>query len=341
MVEPSPQTVTPETEQSQSVLLPTRPDAWSHHGILLLFTVFWGANFVLAEVALREMAPISFSVARFLMGGIALLGLLYIQCRNVSQKNQQKFRLFPQLERKDWPRLVLISILGATLAPWLGIEGLGQTHGARASLWLALGPVMSTGIGYVLRTERIGRSGMIGVALAGLGTFILAIDGLDPVRNYWFGDALLVIALLLTIIELHLIKPLATRYGATPMVAARTALGGVLYLLIASPSLAGESWMSLSGWTWFAILAGGAIGVGVGQWAKVRALDALGPTRVVLYGNLVPLAALLLAWLTIGTIPSLLEGIAGILIVAGVIFLQVLDAPTHGPDPKLTEITPT
>ncbi len=70
--------------------------------------------------------------------------------------------------------------------------------------------------------------------------------------------------------------------------------------------------------------------MGVGQWIKVRALDTLGPTRVVLYGNLVPVATLLLAWLTIGTDPSLLETVAGGFIVAGAICLQVLDP--HGAD---------
>lgn len=302
--------------------------ALPHHVLLLFFVMLWGGNFVLAEVALREMAPISFSVARFLAGGGALLALLYVQVRAQGDGR----RLFPTLEHGDWPRLLLIAVLGATLAPWLGIEGLGLTHGARASLWLALGPALSCGIGRWMRTERLGRAGYVGVVLAGLGTFALALDGLHPARNYWLGDVLLFTALVLAVTELHLIKPLAVRYGATPMVAARTAIGGGLYLLIGLPALTGESWLDLSAWVWIAILFGGAIGVGVGQWAKVRALHTLGPTRVVLYGNLVPLAAVLIAWLTIGTDPSLLEVTAGVLIILGSIFLQVIDAPVvHSP----------
>src|SRR5690606_13434862 len=148
-----------------------------------------------------------------------------------------RLRLLPRIERRDWPRLLAVSVIGATLAPWLGIEGLGLTHGARASLWLALGPVLSSGMGYLLRTERIGRVGYAGVALAGLGTFGLAVDGLDPARDYWLGDLLLLVSLLLAVAELHLIKPLAARYGATPMVALCTLLGGLLYLVVASPAL--------------------------------------------------------------------------------------------------------
>lgn len=300
--------------------------AWPHHALLSFFVLLWGGNFVLAEVALWEMAPISFSVARFLMGGGALIALFYGQYSvNNDGYGAGTERLFPELRRRDWPRLLVVSVLGATLAPWLGIEGLGLTHGARASLWLALGPVLSSALGYLWDTERIGRAGYLGIGLAGLGTFALAADGLQPERAYWLGDLLLFLALLMTVAELHLIKPLVARYGSIPMVATRTALGGTLYALIAMPELVGEPWLQLSAWTWIAILFGGAVGVGVGQWVKVRALGTLGPTRVVLYGNLVPVATLGIAWLTIGTEPSLLEGIAAVFIVLGAYCLQVLD----------------
>jgi len=292
----------------------------------LLFTFLWGANFILAEIALKEMAPISFSVSRFVMGGLAMLAVLYLQYYYDARVNERPFKFFPRLDRKDWLRLIGVSIIGATLAPWLGIEGLGLTHGARASIWLALGPAISTGFGHLLRTESMGRFGYLGVVLAGLGTLILAYDGLMVERGYWLGDLLLCIALILTVVELHLIKPLARKYGSISIVALRTVIGGSLYLLIASPSLVQEDWLNLGFWTWVAILAGGAIGVGVGQWIKVRALRALGPTQVVIYGNLVPIAAMVIAWLSIGQDPSPYEIVAGMLIILGAISIQVIDA---------------
>lgn len=272
------------------------------------------------------MAPISFSASRFVMGGIAMLSVLYLQCYYDAKANGHTFQFFPAVEKKDWLRLLLISVLGATLAPWLGIEGLGLTNGARASIWLALGPAISTGFGYLFSTEKMGRWGFLGVALAGFGTVVLAYDGLMVERGYWAGDLLLCIALMLTVIELHLIKSLAHKYGSISMVALRTVIGGSLYLLIASPSLVQEPWLTLGFWTWIAILAGGSIGVGVGQWIKVRALRSLGPTQVVIYGNLVPIAALFIAWLSIGQDPSAYELIAGMFIIIGAICIQVIDA---------------
>lgn len=299
--------------------------AFSHHSLLLLFTFFWGANFILAEVALNEMLPISFSVSRFAIGGMAMLSLLYLQCYIDARRYGNSLKFFPSIEQTDWPRLLAVSVFGATLAPWLGIEGLNLTHGSRASIWLALGPVISTGLGVLLKTEKIGTMGYSGIILAGGGTFIMTLEGLQTGTDYWIGDLLLLIALILTVVELHLIKPLARKYGSISMVAMRTAIGGSLYLLIALPSLSGEPWLTFGFWTWFAIIAGGAIGVGMGQWIKVRALRSIGPTRVVIYGNLVPLAAMLIAWLSVGENPSAYEIIAGLLIISGAIFVQILD----------------
>lgn len=271
------------------------------------------------------MAPISFSVSRFAMGGLAMFAIMYWQYRKKNKRNGGPTSFLPNIKQKHWPKLLIISVLGATLAPWLGIIGLDFTHGARASLWLALGPAVSSACGYLFSTEEMGKFGYIGVLLAVLGTIILAWDGLRPEQGYWLGDLILIIALILTIIELHLIKPLAREYGSVSIVALRTAIGGSLYLLIASPSLVEVSWLSLGFWTWIAILAGGAIGVGVGQWVKVRALRKLGPTQVVLYGNMVPIAALLIAWLSIGENPSMLEIVSAIFIISGAVCIQVID----------------
>ncbi len=271
------------------------------------------------------MSPISFSVSRFAMGGIAMFLVMYLQYRTACSKTSHEVPFLPKIKKEDWPRLLFVSVIGATLAPWLGIEGLGLTHGARASLWLALGPAISTGIGYFFSTEQMGKFGYAGVLLAVIGTAVLAWDGLRPEQGYWLGDLILIVALALTVIELHAIKPLAREYGSVSIVALRTAIGGALYILIATPDLIEVTWLSLGLWTWIAIIAGGAIGVGVGQWVKVRALKILGPTQVVLYGNMVPIAALVIAWLSIGVNPNMMEIISAVFIITGAIFIQVVD----------------
>ena len=302
----------------------------THHSLLGMFTFMWAGNFVLAEIALRELSPISFSVSRFLVAGLVMLSILFVQGKKRAIRQGKTFHLFPSVAGKDWPRLFAVSLLGATIAPWLGIEGLNLTSGGRASLWLALCPVLSAGLGYLMHTETLSKMGFAGLVIAGIGTLGLTADGISPVNSYWLGDILLLIAICCTITELHLIKPLVHKYGATSMVSLRTSIGGTLYVMIAFTSLSQQQWLDLNTWTWVAILVGGGIGVGLGQWVKVRALHMLGPTRVVLYGNLVPPVTLLLAWIVLGTEPTILEMSAGALIILGALCIQVGDP--HRPD---------
>ncbi|HET6568305.1 MAG TPA: DMT family transporter [Rhodothermales bacterium] len=321
---PEPTVSQPETitvsEQPVAAPLLEREAVWPHHAVLGLFTLLWGSNFVLAEVALREMTPITFSVARFLMGGVGMVLLFYGQRR--SHGCDPRWIILPRIRRSEWPRLLVVSLFGATLAPWLGIEGLGLTHAGRAAFWLALAPIVSALFGGWLHTERLNGLGRFGILLAGLGTAGLAMDGMWANASYRLGDLYLFAALILSVSELHLIKPLANRYGAIPIVTARTIIGGIFYMFIAAPSVARQGWLNLGFWTWVAILLGGTVGVGVGQWVKTRALRAIGPTQIVIYGNLVPLATLLIGWATIGMDSSTLEIAAGLLIVLGAFCLQ-------------------
>jgi drug/metabolite transporter (DMT)-like permease len=241
----------------------------------------------------------------------------------------------PGIRKSDWPRLIVVSLFGATLAPWLGIEGLALTHAGRAAFWLALAPVVSAVIGVFLGTERVGRVGRIGVLVAGVGTAGLALDSVRSGQGYQLGDALQVAALVLAVAELHLIKPLAIRYGAIPIVTLRTLIGWAFYMVIAAPSVVQQDWLNLSFWTWAAIILGGTVGVGMGQWVKVRALRAIGPTQIVVYGNLVPLATIAIGWATIGSSSSVVELAAGVLVVAGALCLQMGGATTQEHQPPM------
>lgn len=287
---------------------------WSHHALLGAFTLIWGANFVLAELALAELSPVAFSVARFTVAA----GILALFFGRRAGEDAAAARFSP----RDLPRLALAALLGAALGPWLGIEGLAHTHAGRAALFVAIAPAVSALIGLALRSERLGRRGALGLAVAVVGALALAGEGAIAAEPLWLGDALLLSGAIATVAEFHILRPLVERYGANRVVAWRTVLGAAMDLLLASPWLARESWLSLSPIVYLAIFGGGAIGVGLGQWAKTRALGALGPTRVIIYGNLVPVATMVLAALFLATLPSPGELIAGALVISGAVILQ-------------------
>lgn len=305
---------------------------WHSHGLLLFFTLIWGSNFILAELALDEMSPLAFSAMRFSMGGIFLTFIVLLGSKN------NPWILFKKLSQKEWIRLFIIILIGAILAPWLGIEGLKQTDGGRASIWLALGPLFSIIIGSRLKTERYGFLMVLGLVLAVAGSTLLIFDGMTFKTNYLQGDLLLVTALLLTVLELHLIKPLIHHHGALPVLTLRSILGSMFYLAIAFPAISNVSWSFLSQITWIAVVFGGIVGISMGQWVKMKSVHAIGPTRVVMYGNFVPVITLGISMMMLCHDPSGTEWSAALLMISGMMLVQVWDIKNHRKEKQLADV---
>jgi hypothetical protein len=85
--------------------------AWPDHTVLSLFVFLWAGNFVLAELALREMTPIAFSAVRLIAGGASMLLLLHLQTRFDARRGRRAVADFRTVQRHDWPRLLLVSLL--------------------------------------------------------------------------------------------------------------------------------------------------------------------------------------------------------------------------------------
>jgi drug/metabolite transporter (DMT)-like permease len=292
------------------------------HVALSAFTFVWGANFVLAAVALREVTPIVFSVSRFAFAALLLFPLIFRRTRREGAPR-------PRPRPAQLARLVAVAVLGAALAPWLGIEGLARSTAGRAALYPAMAPAISALVGRAMGHETLSATNAGGLLLVGLGSVALAADRIGGGGDVT-GDLLLGAAVVAAVAELHLIKALATAWGPATATAWRTTLGTALYALVALPFLLATPWGSLSSWTWVAIVLGGTIGVGLGSWVKVAASEILGPTRVIVYGNLVPLTTALLGALALHQYPSAFEGLAGLFVVAGAFLVQRRDRTAAG-----------
>jgi len=277
------------------------------HLTLAVFTVVWGANFVLAELALRQLSPIGFSVSRFAVATATLFAL-----GQVALVRGDDARVGSVLRRRPWG-LLAVALVGVVLAPWLGIEGLARTHAGRAALYVSISPAVSLLLAPRELAERT--RPLVGTGLLVAGTAALVVDPAEV--GVSVGDLLLLVASLAVVLDLHLMRPLAIAYGPAHVSAWRTLVGGALYLLVALPWLVDEPWANLTPLTWVAVVLGGAVGVGLGQWVKARAVRTLGATKVLAYFNLVPVTTLILRALATGRLPSGVEVLACGVIVAG------------------------
>jgi drug/metabolite transporter (DMT)-like permease len=103
-----------------------------------------------------------------------------------------------------------------------------------------------------------------------------------------------------------------------------TIVGGVIPLLaFSAPALARTRWEAIPLEVWPAIFYSSVMAMVVAYLFWYRGVRVLGPTRTAVYANVQPIIALLVAWFTLGEVPTILQGIGAVTIVSGVFFTRM------------------
>jgi drug/metabolite transporter (DMT)-like permease len=129
-----------------------------------LAITFWGASFV-AKVALREVSPLTVIVLRFAIG----LGVLALVVAA-----RQEFTL-PQRGDLGW--LALLGLNGITVHQLLQANGLVTTSATNSGWIVALIPVFSALLAWLILGESFGRLKVLGLTLATVGAFLVISRG--------------------------------------------------------------------------------------------------------------------------------------------------------------------
>ncbi|UCF19204.1 MAG: DMT family transporter, partial [Gemmatimonadota bacterium] len=129
----------------------------------------WASNFSVVKFALRDMSPLAFNGLRFTIASI----LLYASVRIGGHRMK--------IERRHWPAIVALGLLGNTLYQVLFIYGIAWTLAGNASLMLATTPVFTSLLSVALKHERIGPSAHAGVALSFVGIVFVVLGGAKAV----------------------------------------------------------------------------------------------------------------------------------------------------------------
>ena len=75
------------------------------------------------------------------------------------------------------------------------------------------------------------------------------------------------------------------------------------------------------------MLYSGVCAIAVAYFLWAYCLRQLGSTRTVIYSNVTPLVALALAWVTLGEVPSPLQVVGGVGILAGSLVVTLRPQP--------------
>lgn len=284
---------------------------------LLSLAAIWGVNFSVVKVALVELEPLAFNALRFPLAGLVLWFLL-------------RGRPGPSAPRaSDVRRVIVLGLLGNVAYQLCFIFSLDWTLAGNASLLLATTPVWTMMLSHAVGHERLdGRvaAGIVGT-LAGIVLVILGRgDELSLGSQTIRGDLLMVLASILWSIYTVGGQTTVGRYGALRMTAWTLWVGTPVIVLMGVPDLVRTDWSGVSVAGWGGVFYAGVLSIGVAYLLWYRGVQRLGNNRTAVYSNLVPVAALITAWLWLGEVPGPLQ-LAGAAIILGGVSLARLAPP--------------
>ncbi len=281
---------------------------------LAVLIFVWASNFSVVKYALRDFTPLAFNGSRFALASVVIWLTVKIGGRTT------------RIDRKYWPALIGLGVLGNTVYQILFIYGIDWTLAGNASLMLATTPIFTTLLSVAFRQERIGTLAWFGVALSFVG-IALVVGGGSAAVSFGAGTVRGDLTVLTASVAWSAYtvgsSPLVSRYGALPVTAVTMWTGCVGLLAASVPAFLRQDWAAVRPISWLALLYSGAFAIALAYFIWYYSIRQIGNTRTAVYSNLIPVVALIIAWLTLGETPTLIQVLGAAAILAGTLLVRL------------------
>jgi drug/metabolite transporter (DMT)-like permease len=108
--------------------------------------------------------------------------------------------------------------------------------------------------------------------------------------------------------------------------------GTVGLVAVSVPALRAQEWGSISLGAWGGLVFSGALAVALAYILWYYGIRHLGSSRTAVYSNTVPVVALIVAWLTLGEVPTWVQVVGTVMILGGIGLARVQRRPSEAPE---------
>jgi len=282
--------------------------------LLLLVVLIWASNYPIAKFSIRQLDIFVFNAVRYVVAAV-LLGVVSWTTRA---------RWVP-VGPADRPRLLRAGIVAGVLYQIAFIVGLKLTTAGNSAVLLATAPLWTIALSARMHREPITLrvwSGM-GLSLAGV-VMIIAGSGrsLSVGGAEMLGDLICLAAAFLWAFNTNLQKPLLGRYSPLQLSIVMMGIGAVGLTLTAVPAAVTMDWSAVAWPAWAGAVASGVLSIAVANLIWSTGVKRLGPGRTGSFGNLIPVVALIISYLTLGETFALIQIVGAAVTIFGVAYAR-------------------
>jgi drug/metabolite transporter (DMT)-like permease len=279
--------------------------------LLLVMALIWGVNFSVVKYGSERLEPLAYNGIRIALAAVALSLVVPLSGDR-----------WPA--RRDFVRLLLLGALGNGLYQVLFIEGVSRTRAGTAALVLAVSPALVALLGHLRGTERANARALAGIALSigGVALVMFGSGGGDAGASSTLGALLVLGGAACWASYTVLLEPYTQRVGGIALSAVTMIGGAVPLILLAAPGIRRTPFAVVPLGAWAAVAYSGLLALVVAYLFFYRGVRTIGPTRTAMYGNLQPAIALVVAWLTLGEVPTIPQTVGMLAIIGGILLTR-------------------
>ncbi len=252
------------------------PFGWIEWALLGGVALIWGSSFLLIEISLETLSPVTITWIRVSLGFVSLTVVPAAR---------------EPVDRGDLPRVV---VLGFTwvVVPFL-LFPIAQQHidSALTGMLNASVPIFSTVVAIVLMRSLPGLRQAAGIVLGFVGTVCIGLPAVTGSTSAAWGVLLVLVATLFYGISLNLAVPLQQRYGAPAVMMRALGVAAAATTPLGLIGLADSQW---SAGPVSAVVVLGVVNTGAAFVTMAALVGRVGATRGGVATYFIPIVAMVL-----------------------------------------------
>ncbi|EEL32196.1 DMT family transporter [Bacillus toyonensis] len=289
---------------------------WGIELLILSVVMIWGINYTIAKYGLVEFTAIEFTAIRMMAAAPLLLLLTFFIEKSL------------YVERKDIPRLIVVSFVGIVLYQTLFMETVKYTSATNASLLISISPIFTTLFAVFLKQEKFSSRKLIGSMIAFVGAALVLVAG-HSLASSFYGNGIGMITSICWGLYPVLAGPLIKKYSALRVTAWSALVGAIPLLLLSGPHVFVMPFLITKGMTLFALLYSIFFVTVFGLVMWYIGVQKIGASHTMVYMYITPIVAVLFAAIWANESISVQQMIGGIIIFFGLWFVKLEKVKVH------------